>query len=32
VTPSWLLDWKGIFFDAVVRHNAKMKFGYCTTA
>lgn len=28
VTPSWLLDWKGIFFDAVVRHNAKMKFAY----
>jgi hypothetical protein len=28
VTPSWLLDWKGIFFDAVVRHDAKMKFAY----
>jgi hypothetical protein len=28
IYPSWLLDWKSIFRDAITRHKAKIRFAY----
>ena len=32
VVPGWVLEWKGILCDAVMQHNAKVKFAYQSPA